>query len=73
MSIKAKAPSNAGSGDIPLKFAAQLSRRVNAEWESGALLDKVTPVTKDLLRFWLEDAFCAERPINFHKGQRQVY
>ena len=63
---------NTGTKDIPLQFAKQLSEIVNQEWESGSLIQKVTPVTQDLLRYWFNPAFCDTRFINFHKGQKQA-
>lgn len=63
---------NTGTRDIPLKFAVELSALVNAEWESGSFISKVSPVTQDLLRFWFSDSFCDARSINFHEGQRQA-
>jgi type III restriction enzyme len=36
------------------------------------LLDEVTPITSELLRFWFEDDFCAGRDRNFHAGQRDA-
>ena len=36
---------NTGTKDIPLKFAKQLTDIVNQEWESGTLINKVTPIT----------------------------
>ena len=63
---------NTGTRDIPLKFAKALSAMVNAEWESGRLAEKATPVTRDLLRFWFGDSFCETRAINFHVGQKQA-
>ena len=63
---------NTGTREIPLKFARHLSDIVRAEWESGALLERVTPVTKELLTFWFADAFCELRSINFHEGQKQA-
>ncbi len=65
-------PLNTGTQDIPLKFAGELSSLVNAEWESGDFIGKVSPVTQDLLRFWFSDPFCDARSINFHEGQRQA-
>jgi type III restriction enzyme len=38
----------------------------------GSFLDNVTPITKDLLRFWFQDAFCETRTFNFHEGQKQA-
>ena len=63
---------NTGTKDIPLQFAKQLSEIVNQEWESGSFIQKVTPITQDLLRYWFNPAFCDTRFINFHKGQKQA-
>ncbi len=65
-------PINIGTRDVPLRFARQLTEIVNRAWADGSLLSKVTPITRDLLRFWLEDNFCENRNFNFHKGQRQA-
>lgn len=63
---------NTGTRDIPLRFAEQLTKRVNEEWESGKFINKVSPITQDLLRFWFSQAFCDEREFNFHEGQKQA-
>lgn len=63
---------NTGTYDIPLKFAKALTEIVHQEWESGALINKVTPTTASLLRYWFSDVFCDERGINFHEGQKQA-
>lgn len=63
---------NTGTRDIPLQFAKQLSDVVNQEWEQGTFIQKVSSVTQDLLRFWFSPAFCDERQINFHEGQKQA-
>jgi type III restriction enzyme len=64
---------NLGTGNIPLKLAQSISKVVNAEWESGEFLEKVTPITKDLLRFWdPKGSFSDLRHFNFHKGQWQA-
>ncbi|GEC74457.1 DEAD/DEAH box helicase family protein [Microbacterium maritypicum] len=34
------------------------------------LLDQVTPVTAELLRFWFQEDYCELRELNFHVGQR---
>jgi type III restriction enzyme len=65
-------PINIGTRDIPLFFAKRLSDIVNTEIKNGTFLDKLTPVTRDLFRFWFEDIFCENRKINFHIGQRQA-
>ncbi|MFQ6739660.1 MAG: DEAD/DEAH box helicase family protein, partial [Alphaproteobacteria bacterium] len=66
------APTNSGTRDIPLKFAKGLTDFVNAEWASGKFLDKVSPITADLLRYWFDQPFCDIRSRNFHDGQRQA-
>ena len=48
---------NTGTRDIPLQFAKQLTEIVNIEWEQGTFMQKVSPVTQDLLRFWFSPAF----------------
>ncbi|MDP2983733.1 MAG: DEAD/DEAH box helicase family protein [Candidatus Latescibacter sp.] len=63
---------NTGTRDVPLKFANRLSQMVNVALESGEFLEKATPVTRDLLRFWFTDAFCQQRSVNFHPGQKQA-
>lgn len=63
---------NTGTRDIPLRFAAALTEAVKKEWESGDLINKTTPATQDLLRFWFQDGFCDARSINFHEGQKQA-
>ena len=63
---------NTGTRDIPLQFAKQLSEIVDNAWESGELMQKVTPVTQDLLKFWFYPNFCEQRNINFHEGQKQA-
>lgn len=42
--------------------------------ESGnaPILQKVTPVTADLLRWWFQQDCCDTRGINFHEGQKQA-
>jgi len=65
-------PINTGTRDIPLRLANLITALVNAEWESVDFLEKVSPVTQDLLRFWFHDSFCENRNINFHEGQKQA-
>ena len=61
-----------GTRNIPLKLAAAITAVVKAEWESGEFLEKVTPITRDLLRFWdPEGSFSDLRHFNFHIGQWQ--
>lgn len=35
-----------------------------------ALMDEVTPVTAELLKYWFQDDYVLLRPVNFHEGQR---
>ena len=58
--------------NISLEVAKRLSETVNAEWESGAFLEEVTPTTQELLRFWFSEEYCSLRHQNFHPGQRQA-
>ena len=65
-------PINIGTRDIPLHFARRLTDIVNAEIKNGTFLDKLTPVTRDLFRYWFDDVFCENRKVNFHIGQKQA-
>lgn len=60
------------SSNISLELARRLTDVVNASWESGELLERVTPTTASLLKFWFGENFCATRSRNFHEGQRQA-
>ena len=55
-----------------LELAKRLSETVNAAWESGELLEQVTPTTQELLKFWFSEEYCSLRNRNFHIGQRQA-
>lgn len=63
---------NIKTKDLPLQFAKQLSAVVNHEWETGTFLNKVSPITKDLLKFWFKEPFTTDRAVNFHSGQKQA-
>ena len=58
--------------NISLLLAQRLSDRVNEAWESGEMMEQVTPVTRELLQHWFCEPYTTERPINFHLGQRQA-
>lgn len=58
--------------NISLLLAQRLSDRVNAVWQSGEMLENVTPITRQLLQHWFCDPFTTERSANFHQGQRQA-
>ena len=55
-----------------LELAKRLSETVNETWESGELLEQVTPTTQELLKFWFSEEYCSLRNCNFHAGQRQA-
>ncbi len=55
-----------------LELAKRLSEAVNAAWESGEMMEKVTPTTGELLKFWFSEEYCSLRSRNFHAGQRQA-
>ena len=60
------------SREIPLELAARLTATVNDAFATGEMMEQVTPVTAELLRFWFCEPFTNERGINFHEGQRQA-
>lgn len=55
-----------------LELASRLSEQVNEAWESGEMMENVTPTTQDLLKFWFSEEYCSLRNRNFHIGQRQA-
>ncbi|MBO5613631.1 MAG: DEAD/DEAH box helicase family protein, partial [Prevotella sp.] len=58
--------------NAPLELAKRLSDIVNEAWESGEMMERVTPVTQDLLKYWFAEEHCSLRSRNFHAGQRQA-
>ena len=64
---------SSGTKNIPLKLAGRIKELANKEWEDGSFIEKVTPITRELLKFWNpEGGFSTERNINFHIGQWQA-
>ncbi|TDT51283.1 DEAD/DEAH box helicase family protein [Fonticella tunisiensis] len=63
---------NLETGNIPLKYAKRITELANHEWESGAFLEKVTPITQWLLKHWFTSPFTDNRSMNFHEGQKQA-
>jgi type III restriction enzyme len=61
-----------GIGETSLILANSITEEVNTAWEDGSLLDKVSPITEDLLKFWFNDEFCETRTLNYHVGQKQA-
>lgn len=60
----------------PFPLAAALNRILDSQipdlvtGEATALLDAVTPVTAELLKYWFGADYCVQRDRNFHAGQR---
>lgn len=62
-----------GTGTIPLRLAELITKMANKEWQDGSFIEKVSPITKDLLKFWdPEGNFGDLRNFNFHEGQWQA-
>ena len=57
--------------DISLELAKQLTEQVQEAFEDGSMLDAVTPVTQDLLKYWFMEPYTDERSKSFHIGQKQ--
>src|SRR5258708_35719354 len=60
-----------------LPLVKSLAPRLQTECagpESGSapILEKVSPVTADLLRWWFQQDCVDARAVNFHNGQRQA-
>ena len=72
MARKKNSASVKGTGEKPLELAEKLTALVNAAFESGAMLEKVTPTTRNLLRYWFSPTFTDARHVNFHAGQKQA-
>ncbi len=60
------------TNNISLELACRLTDMANAAWQSGEMLQKVTPTTAALLHYWFDEGFCQQRVRNFHEGQRQA-
>lgn len=62
-----------GTGTVPLRLAEKISKMANKEWQDGSFIEKVSPITKDLLKFWDPDGNFADlRNFNLHEGQWQA-
>lgn len=57
--------------DISLELAHELTGQVQEAFENGSMLEAVTPVTQDLLKYWFMEPYTEERSKNFHIGQKQ--
>lgn len=63
---------NTDNNALSLELAKRLSEVVNEAWASGELMERVTPTTGELLKFWFSEEYCSLRSRNFHAGQRQA-
>ncbi len=63
-----------GFADFPLAkgLSAVVDPRTRGivDGSGSEMLDQVTPVTAELLRFWFQQDYCDLRELNFHIGQR---
>ena len=69
--------SRAAAPDDQLALAAALTQRtkqlcLGLEHGEAEILERVTPVTAELLRWWFTEDACQSRAFNFHAGQRQA-
>jgi type III restriction enzyme len=69
--------SRAAAPDDQLALAAALTQRtkqlcLGLEHGEAEILELVTPVTAELLRWWFAEDACQSRASNFHAGQRQA-
>jgi type III restriction enzyme len=55
-----------------LPLSSKLTEIVNESFDAGTMLELVSPTTRELLLFWFDPAYCDQRMINFHEGQRQA-
>lgn len=55
-------------------IAARIAEDADAivRGESCELLERLTPVSAELVRYWFQDDYCAMREANFHVGQRDA-
>jgi type III restriction enzyme len=65
------------ASDDQLALAAALTQRtkqlcLGLEHSDAEILELVTPVTAELLRWWFGEDACQARAFNFHAGQRQA-
>lgn len=58
--------------EMPLYLAQSITAMVNDAWADGSMMEQVSPVTQDLLKYWFCEPYIEERTMNFHEGQRQA-
>ncbi|MBR4170114.1 MAG: DEAD/DEAH box helicase family protein, partial [Kiritimatiellae bacterium] len=59
------------TGRIPLEFAKKVSAVAESAFRDGSMAEAVSPVTRELLKFWFAEPF-TNRPLNFHEGQKKA-
>lgn len=57
---------------MELQLAHSITNIVNDAWADGSMMERVSPVTQDLLKYWFCEPYTEERTMNFHEGQRQA-
>ena len=67
----AKKSTAMNTGRIPLEFAKRVSEAAEAAYGNGSMAHAVSPVTRELLKYWFEEPF-TDRPLNFHEGQKRA-
>ena len=66
-------PKAIGTRDIPLKLASAITNIVMKEWnDKKSFLDKLTPVTRELIDFWDPSGPYSDRKDNFNIAQWQA-
>ncbi len=55
-----------------LQLSQDITNIVNDSFISWEMLEKVSPVTRELLHFWFDENWTINRNINFHEGQKQA-
>lgn len=65
--------SSEGTGDTPLRLASVIAELARKSFDdgNGEMLEKVSPTTAELLKYWFCEPYTQERSFNFHEGQKQ--
>ena len=50
-----------------LQLAQDITNIINDFFDSGEMLEKVSPITRELLMFWFDEKWTMTRDINFHE------
>lgn len=58
--------------DLSLELAKRITTQANDAMDNGSMIETVSPVTADLLRYWFTEPYISQRRFNFHEGQRQA-